>query len=87
MHGFRQYHLLLPRVHKDTPNTTSDTAIILGRYMLALSPAGATEMTLIAADLGIEDVDLVVLQICRLVGVLMLFPQLFALLLRFSGRT
>ena len=55
--------------------------------MLALSPAGATEMTLIAADLGIEDVDLVVLQICRLVGVLMLFPQLFALLLRFSGRT
>ncbi len=48
--------------------------------MLTLSPAGATEMALIAADLGVESANLVVLQICRLVGVSLLFPQLFNLI-------
>jgi len=51
--------------------------------MLSLSPAGATEMALIAADLGVESTNLVVLQICRLIGVMLLFPQLFSLLLHF----
>ena len=45
--------------------------------MLTLSPAGATEIALIAADLGVESTDLVVLQICRLVGVTLIFPQIF----------
>lgn len=45
--------------------------------MLTLSPAGASEMALIAADLGVESTDLVVLQICRLIGVTLLFPQIF----------
>lgn len=49
--------------------------------MLTLSPAGATEMALIAADLGVESTDLVVLQICRLVGVMLLFPQIFHLII------
>lgn len=51
--------------------------------MLCVSPAGATEMALISADLGVNSPDLVVIQICRLVGVMALFPQLFTLLLLF----
>ena len=35
---------------------------------------------LIAADLGVESADLVVLQICRLVGVTLIFPQIFNLI-------
>lgn len=46
--------------------------------MLFLSPAGATEMALIAADLGVESTNLAILQICRLIGVMLVFPQLFA---------
>lgn len=52
----------------------------LREAMLTLSPAGATEMALIAADLGVESADLVVLQICRLVGVTLIFPQIFNLI-------
>lgn len=51
--------------------------IRLREAMLAMSPAGATEMALIAADLGVESADLVVLQICRLVGVNLMFPHMF----------
>lgn len=47
--------------------------------MLTLSPAGATEMALIAADLGVESANLVVLRLCRLVGVTVLFPNIFQL--------
>lgn len=54
--------------------------IRLREAMLTMSPAGATEMALIAADLGVESADLVVLQICRLVGVNLLFPHLFNLI-------
>lgn len=57
----------------------------LREAMLCLSPAGATEMALIAADLGVHSTNLVVLQICRLLGVVILFPQIFALLIRFFG--
>lgn len=49
----------------------------LREAMLALSPAGASEMALIASDLGVESTNLVVLQIGRLVGVLLLFPHIF----------
>lgn len=55
--------------------------IPLREAMLTLSPAGATEMALIAADLGVESTDLVVLQICRLVGVMLIFPQIFNLIM------
>ena len=55
----------------------------LKEAMLALSPAGATEMALIAADLGVHSTNLVVLQICRLLGVVIIFPQIFALIMRF----
>lgn len=55
----------------------------LKEAMLTLSPAGATEMALIAADLGVESPNLVVLQICRLVGVMLFFPHIFNLILSF----
>ena len=53
----------------------------LREAMLTLSPAGATEMALIAADLGVESTDLVILQICRLMGVMLIFPQVFHLII------
>lgn len=53
--------------------------------MLCVSPAGATEMALISADLGVNSPDLIVIQICRLVGVMAVFPQLISLLLAFIG--
>ena len=55
--------------------------ISLRESMLFLSPAGAAEMALIAADMGITDANLSVLQICRLVSVNVVFPQLFRLIL------
>ena len=53
--------------------------------MLSVSPAGATEMALISADLGVNSPDLIVLQVCRFVGVMLLFPQLIRLLLILIG--
>lgn len=53
--------------------------------MLSVSPAGATEMALISADLGVNSPDLIVLQVCRFVGVMLLFPQLIRLLLVLIG--
>lgn len=57
----------------------------LKEAMLYLSPAGATEMALIAADLGVESTNLVVLQICRLLTVVVVFPQIFALIVGLMG--
>ena len=59
--------------------------IELRESMLTLSPAGATEMALIAADLGVESANLVVLQLCRLVGVMVLFPHIFRLIVTVFG--
>lgn len=50
--------------------------------MLSVSPAGATEMALIAADMGVDSTDLVVLQIGRLVGVLTVFTQIISLMVK-----
>lgn len=55
--------------------------IELREAMFTLSPAGATETALIAADLGVESANLAVLQICRLVGVMLLFPHIFRFIL------
>lgn len=50
--------------------------------MLALSPVAPSEMAFIAADMGIESANLVVLQLYRFVGVLLIFPHIFTLVLR-----
>ncbi len=48
--------------------------------LLAATPAGASDMALIAADLGIHDVRLVLLQVMRMIVVITLFPTvLYAL--------
>ena len=54
--------------------------IELREAMLCLSPEGATEMALIAADLGVHSANLVALQMCRLLSVMAFFPQIFTVL-------
>ncbi len=44
--------------------------------MLAATPAGASDMALISADIGIESADIIVLQIIRMVTVISVFPQI-----------
>lgn len=44
--------------------------------MLVATPAGASDMALIAADIGVESPRLIVLQIGRMLVVIMLFPQI-----------
>ena len=44
--------------------------------MLSATPGGASDMALIAADLGVESTDLMVTQILRMVSVVLFFPQL-----------
>ena len=51
--------------------------------MLAATPAGASDMALISADLGIQSPDLIVLQVVRMLVVISIFPQIIHLLVRF----
>lgn len=44
--------------------------------MLSATPGGASDMALIAADLGVESTDLMVTQVLRMVSVVVIFPQL-----------
>lgn len=44
---------------------------------LAATPAGASDMALISADLGVYNVKLVLLQVMRLIAVIMIFPTIF----------
>lgn len=50
--------------------------------MLAVTPAGASDMALIAADLNVENVSVILVQVLRMVIVLTLFPSL---LFRIAG--
>lgn len=58
----------------------------LKESMLAATPAGASDMALIASDLGIEGTDVVVLQIIRMLFVVLIFPQVINLIVVFAGR-
>lgn len=53
--------------------------------MLAATPAGASDMALIAADIGVESADVIVLQIIRLVTVVSIFPQVVHLIVKVLG--
>ena len=57
----------------------------LREAMLSLAPAGASEMALVAADMGINSTNVVVIQICRLLSVTVLFPQIFSLIVGIFG--
>lgn len=57
--------------------------IELREAMFTLSPAGATDTALIAADLGVESTNLAVLQIGRFISVVVFFPHIFRFILQF----
>ncbi len=47
--------------------------------MLITTPAGASDMALISADLGVENTDVIILQVVRAVVVMTVFPQIISL--------
>ena len=49
---------------------------VMPETMLAATPAGASDMALISADIGVNSRELVELQVIRLVVVVSLFPQI-----------
>ena len=51
--------------------------------MLITTPAGASDMALISADLGVENTDVVILQVVRAVVVMSLFPQIIGFIVMF----
>ncbi|MGS0765175.1 AbrB family transcriptional regulator [Syntrophomonas curvata] len=51
--------------------------------MLITTPAGASDMALIASDMGVENTDVAILQILRAVIVMTFFPQIISLILHF----
>jgi len=55
--------------------------------MLAATPAGASDMTLISSDLGVSSADLIMLQIIRLIVVVSIFPQIINLIVHIASRT
>lgn len=46
--------------------------------MLAATPAGASDMALISADLGVSNAKLIVLQVLRLIVVVLVFPSILS---------
>lgn len=55
--------------------------------MLAATPAGASDMALISADLGVKNTKLIVLQVVRLITVVLVFPSILSLVVRlFAGQ-
>ncbi len=54
--------------------------------MLITTPAGASDMALISSDMGVENTDVIILQILRAVIVMTLFPQIISLILHFIGQ-
>ena len=59
----------------------------LKEAMLTATPAGASDMALISADLGVTDKKVVELQIIRMVTVIVLFPQIISLIVVLQGQT
>ena len=59
----------------------------LREAMLCCTPGGASDMALIASDLGVESTTLIVTQILRMVTVILLFPQLIYQFCRFMGQS
>ena len=54
--------------------------------MLITTPAGASDMALISSDMGVENTDVIILQILRAVIVMTFFPQIISLILHFIGQ-
>lgn len=57
----------------------------INEAMLTATPAGAADMALISADMGIESADIIVLQIIRMVSAVSIFPQIIRLIISVFG--
>ncbi|NLY09212.1 MAG: membrane-spanning protein [Tissierellia bacterium] len=53
--------------------------------MLACTPAGASDMALIAADIGVKSADVIVIQVIRMVVVISVFPQIISIIASLIG--
>ena len=53
--------------------------------MLACTPAGASDMALIASDIGVDSADIIVIQVIRMVVVISIFPQIIWFIVRLFG--
>jgi len=51
--------------------------------MLITTPAGASDMALISSDIGVQNTDIIVMQIIRAVVVMTFFPQIISLICTF----
>ena len=77
--GYAMTSILLGTfIHKRLNMPTKDA-------MLACTPAGATDMALIASDIGVKSADVIVIQIIRMVVVISIFPQIIRILVNFIG--
>ena len=54
--------------------------------MLITTPAGASDMALISTDLGVENTDIVILQVIRAVVVMSLFPQIIGWIIMLANQ-
>lgn len=50
--------------------------------MLITTPAGASDMALISADIGVENTDVIIMQVLRAVVVMTFFPQIISLVVK-----
>ncbi|MBB6214154.1 hypothetical protein HNQ80_000223 [Anaerosolibacter carboniphilus] len=53
--------------------------------MLIATPAGASDMALIASDIGVESADVIVLQVIRMIVVVSIFPQIVHMIVKIVG--
>jgi uncharacterized membrane protein AbrB (regulator of aidB expression) len=53
--------------------------------MLITTPAGASDMALISADMGVENTDVIIMQVVRAVTVMTFFPQIINLIVYLMG--
>lgn len=53
--------------------------------MLITTPAGASDMALISADMGVENTDVIIMQVLRAVIVMTFFPQIINLIVYIIG--
>lgn len=53
--------------------------------MLITTPAGASDMALISADMGVENTDVIIMQVLRAVIVMTFFPQIINLIVHLAG--
>ena len=53
--------------------------------MLCITPAGTVETAFIAADLGDNSPSLALIQMFRIIGVMLVFPQIFTLITILNG--